>query len=48
MIGNVGLSTPKTQVINFTQNNTSPKALSRRDIYRQSKNASELLARRLK
>lgn len=31
-------SNPEGQVINYTQNNYSPKALSRYDIYRQTKN----------
>lgn len=33
-----------TQNINFTQNNSSPKALSRYDIYRQGREATQLLA----
>lgn len=34
---------PTTQEINFTQNNYSPKALSRIDIYRQTKNQVSMM-----
>lgn len=36
--GAIGAATVGDTIYNFTQNNTSPKALSRYDIYRQTKN----------
>ncbi len=40
--GKSGSSAPVTNNYNFTQNNSSPKALSRLEIYRQSKNLLKL------
>lgn len=39
---------PGSNVFNFTQNNYSPKALSRADIYRQTKNQFSALERKVK
>lgn len=42
-VGSAGF-TSSGRVVNFTQNNYSPKALTRAEIYRQTKNAAGLIA----